>query len=133
VLFGGGPPPSYRKTAFLVNLSEADVVQPGLQPALEQRLPFEANRRASTIQGLIDALSEEKVHHQAQVNRHRALFESSEQYRDWVQNQKNHRIEKVDILQCGNRPYFLGIDSGSTTTKVVLIDEKGRVAFSFQQ
>jgi activator of 2-hydroxyglutaryl-CoA dehydratase len=26
---------------------------------------------------------------------------------------------------------FLGIDSGSTTTKIVLIDEQGRVAFEY--
>ena len=42
-----------------------------------------------------------------------------------MQNHKNHRIEKVEIADCTDTDYFLGIDSGSTTTKVVLIDAAG--------
>jgi predicted CoA-substrate-specific enzyme activase len=137
LLFSGGPftfMPSLKK-AFLkvLNLTDADVVNaasPELLPALGAALAESASRKVDTIQGLIDILSEEKVHHQAQVNRHPALFESMEQYQHWAQYQKNHRIEKVDVAECRDGDFFLGIDSGSTTTKVVLIDEKGRVAFS---
>ncbi len=137
LLFSGGPftfMPSLKR-AFLkvLNLTENEVVNaeaPELLPALGAALAESANRGAGTISGLIESLSVEKVHHQAQVNRHGALFQSSEQYQDWVENQKNHKIEKVDISEGGDGAYFLGIDSGSTTTKVVLIDEKGRVAFS---
>lgn len=137
LLFSGGPftfMPSL-KTAFLkvLNLTDADVVNaesPELLPALGAALAQSAARRTESIQGLIEALSEERVHAQAQVNWHGALFASPEQYRDWAQNQKNHRIEKVDPSQCGSGEFFLGIDSGSTTTKVVLIDAEGRVAFS---
>jgi predicted CoA-substrate-specific enzyme activase len=137
ILFSGGPftfMPSLKR-AFLkvLNLTEEQVVNaesPELLPALGAALAPSAARRAGSIQGLIDTLAEEKVHAQAQVNRHGALFQSTEQYQDWMTNQKNHRIEKVDIADCGDGDYFLGIDSGSTTTKVVLIDAEGRVVFS---
>ena len=145
LLFSGGPftfMPAL-KTAFLkvLNLSEADVVNaesPELLPALGAALApaGSSSRRQATIHELLDTLSVQKVHHQAQVNRHAALFQSPQQYQDWVTNQKNHTIEKVDLKPCENPAngceelYFLGIDSGSTTTKVVLIDQEGRVAFS---
>jgi activator of 2-hydroxyglutaryl-CoA dehydratase len=41
-----------------------------------------------------------------------------------------HPSKKIDIGDCADSDYFLGIDSGSTTTKLVLIDTQGRVAFS---
>ncbi len=138
LLFSGGPftfLPTLQ-TAFLnvLNLTESDVVQaesPELLPALGAALAESSIRRTESIQGLIDTLSEDKTHALAQVNRHNALFDSPDQYQDWVQNHKNHRIEKIAIADCTDTDYFLGIDSGSTTTKVVLIDAGGRVAFSF--
>jgi len=122
-----------REFLKVLNLTEADEVHaaaPELLPALGAALASSSIRRVESIQGLIDILSEEKVHAQAQVNRHKALFASTEQYQEWVEEQKNHRIEKINITDCRDEDYFLGIDSGSTTTKVVLIDSNGRVAFS---
>ncbi len=137
ILFSGGPftfMPSLKR-AFLkvLNLVETDVVSAEaaeLLPAFGAALTENAAPRTASIQGLVDILSQARVHAQAQENRHAALFGSPEQCRDWLQKQENHRIERVDITECGDEPYFLGIDSGSTTTKVVLIDPKGRVAFS---
>jgi len=137
ILFSGGPftfMPSL-KDAFLkvLKLSDADIVNvesPELLPALGAALAQSSSRKGDSIQGLIDILSVEKIHTQSLTNRHGALFESSEQYQVWAENQKNHRIEKIDVVDCADGDYFLGIDSGSTTTKVVLIDVQGRVAFS---
>ena len=42
-----------------------------------------------------------------------------------------HKIERVDVADLNGDKLFLGIDSGSTTTKIVLIDEQGRVAFEY--
>ncbi len=147
LLFSGGPftfMPSLKR-AFLkvLNLTDEQVVDaeapellPALGAALSPSVPVLAGsiensaRRIESLQGLIDILAQEKLHAQAQVNRHPALFESPEQQRDWVENHKDHRIEKVALADCVDGEYFLGIDSGSTTTKVVLIDVQGRVAFS---
>ena len=140
LLFSGGPltfMPSL-KTAFLkvLNLTDADVVYaelPELFPALGAALslPARLDKGVNTIQGLIEVLTKDKEYIQLQTNRHDALFKSREQYQDWVQNHKNHRIEKVEITKHRDERYFLGIDSGSTTTKVVLIDVEGRVTFGY--
>ena len=138
ILFSGGPftfLPSL-KTAFLkvLGLAETDEIRsesPELLPALGAALAQSSVRRRDSIEGLIERLSVERIHHKAQVNRHAPLFGSEQQYQDWVSAQKNHRIDKVDSLPTSSDVYFLGIDSGSTTTKVVLLDEKGRVAFSY--
>lgn len=135
ILFSGGPftfMPSLKR-AFLkvLNLSDADVVQaeatellPALGAALSQG---GAKHQPETIQGLLEKLSVERVHSQSGQNRQPALFESNEQYQDWVSHHKNHKIARTELR---DGDFFLGIDSGSTTTKVVLIDPEGRVAFS---
>ena len=138
ILFSGGPftfMPSL-KTAFLkvLNLDKADVVDaesPELLPALGAALAPSSSRRSTTIRELIDILSEKKTHSLAEINRHEALFESADDYQDWLTRQQGHRIEKVEVDACRDEDYFLGIDSGSTTTKVLLTDASGRVAHSF--
>jgi activator of 2-hydroxyglutaryl-CoA dehydratase len=82
------------------------------------------------LQELVSILDQEKVHAMAQVNRHQPLFKTPQQLQDWSEQQKRHRIAKIPLDECGDVPYFLGIDSGSTTTKLVLVDAQGRVAFS---
>jgi len=138
LLFSGGPftfMPALKKSFLKVlNLTDADVVlaeSPELLPALGAALSKSSARKTDTIEGLIGALSSEKVHHQAQVNRHNALFESPLHYQDWTLKQKYHQIKKINITECEDVPYFLGIDSGSTTTKVVLTDARGRVVFNY--
>jgi predicted CoA-substrate-specific enzyme activase len=137
ILFSGGPftfMPSL-KDAFLevLKLASADVVDsdtPELLPALGAALAQSSARRAISIQDLIETLSGERIHTPSAQNRHTALFESPEQYQAWTGNQKDHQIERVALADCAQGDYFLGIDSGSTTTKLVLIDQDGRVAFS---
>ena len=137
LLFCGGPftfmPALKRAFLEVLNMTEGDVVDaeaPELLPALGAALAQSSARRMMPIRGLIEVLSHPKVHAQAQANRHAALFESQEQYGDWAARQEGQRIERVDVTGGGAGDYFLGIDSGSTTTKVVLIDAQGRVAFS---
>jgi predicted CoA-substrate-specific enzyme activase len=136
LMFSGGPctfMPSL-KTAFLevLGLSADDLVQaeaPELLPALGAALATQSASAFGSLAGLLQLLSCEKAHTQAQTNRHAPLFASPEAYQDWVGKQENHRVERVDIAVCGDVDYFLGIDCGSTTSKVVLTDAQGRVAF----
>lgn len=138
LLFSGGPltfMPSLR-SAFLdvLNLSSTDLVSaesPELLPALGAALAQGSTRKAFSLQGLIAALSEVKIQPQTKANREPALFGSSTARQTWTEVQKNHRIERIGIADCQDEAYFLGIDSGSTTSKVILIDDRGRVAFSY--
>ncbi|MCQ2958769.1 MAG: acyl-CoA dehydratase activase [Bacteroidales bacterium] len=64
-------------------------------------------------------------------NRLQSLFNSEEELQEWLKNRKivaipeskeKENLESIDV--------FLGIDSGSTTTKVVLLDKNGNLIAS---
>ena len=60
------------------------------------------------------------------------LFENENHYNEWLADKKGKtslpfiKKEETD----GNESFFLGVDSGSTTTKLVLLDEQGGLAYS---
>jgi predicted CoA-substrate-specific enzyme activase len=138
ILFSGGPltfMPSLKE-AFreMLKMKAEDILcaeNLELLPALGAALAISSARRNYSIQELIDVLRVETSHTQSTQNRHPALFESMEDYQKWEVTRKQHKIERVDIGTQPDVDYFLGIDSGSTTTKVVLIDAQGRVAFDY--
>ena len=58
------------------------------------------------------------------------LFESREEYNDFVARHNEHSVEFSDI-NMAQGPCFLGIDAGSTTTKAVLIDNEKRIIYQY--
>ncbi|WP_129596683.1 2-hydroxyacyl-CoA dehydratase [Anaerophilus nitritogenes] len=58
------------------------------------------------------------------------LFESQEEYETFKNRHEKHKVKKVDIKTYRGNAY-LGIDAGSTTTKIALIDEDGALLYSF--
>lgn len=58
------------------------------------------------------------------------LFESKEDYEQFIQRHAKNKIDRRDI-ESYRGDAFLGIDSGSTTTKVVLIDTEGKLLYSY--
>ena len=58
-----------------------------------------------------------------------ALFQSEEELTEWKKNKDNHTVETIDWDKLDDTNCFLGVDSGSTTTKIVLIDSKKRIVF----
>ncbi|MBM2813923.1 MAG: yxcA [Ignavibacteria bacterium] len=59
------------------------------------------------------------------------LFTTDDEYKQWLEEKKNAIVSRIDLSELHNKPSFLGIDSGSTTTKLVLIDENGKIAFDY--
>lgn len=59
------------------------------------------------------------------------LFSSTEDYEQWKKERNIKKLEQGSWQQEGEMTCFLGIDSGSTTTKIVVIDEKARLLYSF--
>ena len=57
------------------------------------------------------------------------LFQSREEYTEFVERHKRHDLKYADLHTCEGDAY-LGIDSGSTTTKLVLITEDGKLLYS---
>lgn len=57
------------------------------------------------------------------------VFDSPADYEEWKRRMSLHTVEK-SILPAGTVKAFIGIDSGSTTTKIVVLDAKGQMLFS---
>ena len=58
------------------------------------------------------------------------LFDSEAAYHIWLKNKQNTFIPEKDLQHCSENLY-LGIDSGSTTGKVVLIDDECNIVYKY--
>ena len=135
VLFLGGPL-SFQKglrKAFVqgLGLSEENAVFPEQAPvfvALGSALYAEESK--DSPKSAADLL--EKVEHAkatSDVMTGEKLFASHEEYAAFVERHKQFDLKYADLKTYEGDAY-LGIDSGSTTTKLVLITEDGRLLYS---
>lgn len=58
------------------------------------------------------------------------LFTNEEELLHWRKRHECHVVEKTNINALNGEDCFLGIDSGSTTTKLILMDSHNRVTLS---
>lgn len=58
------------------------------------------------------------------------IFRSREEYGEWKRGMEHHALEKA-AWAAGPVEAFIGVDSGSTTTKIVVLDKEGRLLFSY--
>jgi predicted CoA-substrate-specific enzyme activase len=58
------------------------------------------------------------------------IFHSAEEYEQWKKDMSRHAIDAAQ-WHAGDINAYLGIDSGSTTTKIVLLDESGKLLYSY--
>lgn len=65
-----------------------------------------------------------------EVERLQPLFKDEEDYQQFLQKHNRFTIPRGNIKQYHGNCY-LGIDAGSTTTKIALIDEEGTLLYSF--
>ena len=60
-----------------------------------------------------------------------ALFENEQEYNKWKEKRKIKKLKTIPLGTEKNLNCFLGIDSGSTTTKILVIDENKNIVYSF--
>lgn len=71
-----------------------------------------------------------KIKLEFEVERMEPLFENEKAYADFTERHNRAKVTTGDIsTYTGN--CYLGIDAGSTTTKVALVDEDGKLLYSF--
>jgi predicted CoA-substrate-specific enzyme activase len=58
------------------------------------------------------------------------LFENQSDFDNWRKKKYNRFVDRIAWEEC-KMPCYLGVDSGSTTTKIVVIDGKERVLFDY--
>ncbi len=135
ILFLGGPL-SFQKglrKAFVegLSLSEENAVFPEQAPvfvALGSALYAEESKESpQSAQELLKKVQNAKA--SSDVITGEKLFSSHEEYAAFVERHKQCDLTYADLRTYEGEAY-LGIDSGSTTTKLVLITEDGRLLYS---
>ena len=136
VLFCGGPLsfiPALRK-AFINYLSvrEQDIIVPengAILPALGTALSNSDNDISYRLSSLISRL-EEKTGNKSPQSHLKPIFSTEEEYEEWQVRMSACKVEASE-LKPGRQNAFIGIDSGSTTTKIVVTDECARILYSY--
>ena len=135
VAFLGGPlhfMPELKK-AFIrtLQLTPENIVDPEnshLFAALGAALEADSTTAVSLSQ-LIQKLKN-GIKMDFEIKRLEPLFENQGEYDEFINRHKKSNVQKEDLASyVGN--CFLGIDAGSTTTKMALIGEKGQLLFSY--
>ena len=65
-----------------------------------------------------------------EVKRLEPLFADQDEYDAFLRRHEQHTVKKGDLASYHGKCY-LGIDAGSTTTKIALVDEEGTLLYSF--
>lgn len=120
----------------LLQIGEEDVVStehPELVPAFGTALSVEETTPAMSMEMLINKI-EELQKTPAQLSESELLpklFNSKEEQENWLKNKVSTIIPKIDLQKNNEDELFLGIDSGSTTTKIVIINQKKEIVFHY--
>lgn len=138
VLFCGGPLTflSSLRRAFQNGLNLApdeilEVENGQLLPAYGAALAETDTRCEISISALVDLLHCTGMKHRPEQDRLKPLFTGALDFQKWEKLRSKQTVERVDIRHLEGEECFLGVDSGSTTTKVVLINERGQLAFDY--
>ncbi len=121
------------KAAFIrtLNLDEEHIIAPG-HSHLFAAIGSALNNKPEVQMELTDILKKltSKIHMEFEVERMEPLFASQE---DYIRFQKRHSRHHVMTAHLSNYQgnCYLGIDAGSTTTKVALVGEDGSLLYSF--
>ena len=132
VAFLGGPLHylSELKAAFIrtLQLTPENVVDPENSHLFAAIGAAEADGAPAGISELIERLRR-GVKMELEIKRLEPLFASKEEYDAFKARHERARVAKADIKTYSGK-CFLGIDAGSTTTKLALVGENGELLFS---
>lgn len=135
VAFLGGPLHflSELKESFIrtLNLSDDQIISPGhshLFAAVGAGLNADPDK--ATTLSKINQLLSTQIDIAFEIERLQPLFKDQEEYDEFTTRHNCHAVKKADLRTYEGNCY-LGIDAGSTTTKVALIGEDGSLLYSF--
>ena len=135
VAFLGGPlhfMPELKKTFIrTLKLDDEHIIDPDnshLFAAIGSAFACD-EKNTKTLSGLCDELSSD-IKMEFEVARLEPLFANQEEYREFSERHNKHSVKKGSLEEYRGNAY-LGIDAGSTTTKVALVSEDGTLLYSF--
>ena len=136
VLFCGGPLtfiPALRKafTDYL-SLREEDFVLPehgALLPATGAALMSVKEDESTSLKDLILKIERDAPAKQS-AGLLQPVFKNGGEYAEWRRRIARYGLKPAD-WRSGKQDAFIGIDSGSTTTKIVVLNDHGELLYSF--
>lgn len=137
VLFCGGPLtfiPALRK-AFkeYLSLNDTDIILPEygeLIPAYGTAMVDIDNEQTESLSTLIARLKVNTINIGRTISALPPIFSTPNAYESWSKRIARHHIRKAELTK-GEHNAFIGIDSGSTTTKIVATNERGELLYTF--
>lgn len=135
VLFLGGPLSFFSglRKAFVntLNLSEENAIFPELAPcfmAYGSALQAMTLSEEMTIDEALEKIVNAKTNDSIATGQ--PLFNSEAEYQAFIQRHSQSDLKYADIKEYEGDAY-LGVDAGSTTTKLVLITDDGRLLYQY--
>ena len=135
VAFLGGPLHflSELKAAFIrtLNLDDEHAITPDnshLFAAIGSALNYK-EESVSSLTSLLERLSN-GIKMEFEVARLEPLFKDQAEYDEFTERHGNNHVKTADLASYKGNCY-LGIDAGSTTTKIALVSEDGDLLYSF--
>ena len=135
VAFLGGPLHflSELKVAFIrtLNLDEEHIIDTDnshLFAAIGSALNAK-EEVAFTMEEMVNKLSSD-IKMEFEVERMEPLFADKAAYEEFSERHSRHHVASADLVSYKGKA-FLGIDAGSTTTKIALVGEDGSLLYSF--
>jgi predicted CoA-substrate-specific enzyme activase len=128
----------HLKKAFLqlLLLSEADILDaphPELVPAFGTALSIKDNSPTLTYSELFEKIKHLEKNYNLLNNNQllKPLFENEADFETWKSQKISFTIPESSIQDWGNEKLFIGVDSGSTTSKIVIINDKQEIVFKY--
>ena len=137
VVMCGGPLtfiPALRK-AFkdYLSLSDGDIILPEkgeMLPALGAAMSAVDGEQPRKLAGFIGLLGGDSRHDNGQSLALKPIFADEGEHSAWLGHMSRYKVGKAKLRK-GGQDVFIGIDSGSTTTKLVVTDTSSRVLYSY--
>ncbi len=122
--------------AFLrvLDLPVSDTVMPdtpALLPAMGAAMFSRHHDAAFFVPGLLDDLAGRKTRPHAQNHRLAPLFSTKNDRESWEQNRRQIQMPQMALSEYPSSECFVGVDSGSTTTKIIALGTENQVLFSW--
>ncbi|MDR3093859.1 MAG: acyl-CoA dehydratase activase [Bacteroidales bacterium] len=137
VMFIGGPftflPELTMAFIKVLKITQDDIIHPEhseVIPAFGAALSC-TNKTAVPMRQLLAKIKEKPLQSASLSDRLAPLFASDDEWQRWQVEHKPVAVERTSLSEYTGTGCFLGIDSGSTTTKIVALGEKNELLFGF--
>jgi predicted CoA-substrate-specific enzyme activase len=139
VLFGGGPlsfyPFLHGVFAEMLNIDmDSDIIASAhseLIPAAGAAAACGDNLCGKSLGDFLSLIDKSMTTERHCVTKRlKPLFADEADFNGWLERHKQNNVNKTAIAETKGKNLFMGIDSGSTTTKIVITDDEGRLAAS---